>query len=245
MTRFKIQLSPSRLLPLLLLPVLFCFAMNAQAQLSVPFKWIDAKGQVNYSDRPPEANEKVQMVDTTGAGASQVARLPYELEQLSKAKPVIMVASAGCQPCAEGRILLGKRGIPFSEKTVQTEADMKALQTEYGAQTVPILKVGDKVTASYSASGWNAALDAAGYPKTNQLPKGTATGKADKLAQEPVAANTQNGGQNTEGTPGNPQNAGQNSSQNPPRLSNAEAQKRLADIAINPYAKPKTPEIRF
>jgi hypothetical protein len=62
------------------------------------------------------------------------------------------------------------RGIPFTEKTVSSNADITRLKKLNGESSVPALSIGSQQLKGYSELDWNNYLDAAGYPKTNQLP---------------------------------------------------------------------------
>ena len=73
-------------------------------------------------------------------------------------------------PCTTGRNLLINRGIPFSEKTVESNDDIAALQRLASAGSLPLLTIGGQQLKGYSDSEWTQYLDAAGYPKTSQLP---------------------------------------------------------------------------
>ena len=66
--------------------------------------------------------------------------------------------------------MLLTRGIPFSEKSVATKEDGDALMRLTGASSVPVLMIGGQQLKGYSDSEWTQFLDAAGYPKTSQLP---------------------------------------------------------------------------
>ena len=60
--------------------------------------------------------------------------------------------------------------MPFSEKTVQSNEDIEALQRLAGSGELPVLTVGGQRLKGYSDVEWGQYLDAAGYPKSSQLP---------------------------------------------------------------------------
>src|SRR5690606_29987618 len=76
----------------------------------------------------------------------------------------------GCGPCDAGRTYLSSRGIPYSERTVTSMEDIEALQRLAGTPTLPFLTIGGQQLKGYSQVEWAQFLDAAGYPKTSQLP---------------------------------------------------------------------------
>ncbi len=162
------------------------------AQAQSLYKWVDAQGRISYSDRPAPPSEVVKDLSTTintmGAGEAQVGGLGYESQQVANKSPVTLFAAKGCPPCDEGRNLLRKRGVPYSEKLIESESDLKAMQAQFNVQTLPILTVGSNTRSGYSSLDWDSALDAAGYAKDGKLPKGFATGKIEKLT--PPAASS-------------------------------------------------------
>ena len=66
--------------------------------------------------------------------------------------------------------MLSSRGVPFTERTVNTAQDADALQRLSGDNTLPFLTIGAQQLKGYSDTEWNQFLDAAGYPRTSQLP---------------------------------------------------------------------------
>ena len=151
-----------------LLGGLLC-AGGSSAQL---YKSVGADGRITYSDQPPASavrTEKKQLtnsvVDSTG--------LPFELAQVAKASPVTLYTGNNCPPCAEARTLLAGRGIPFSEKTVNTNADIALVSGSPASNEIelPQLQVGSTRLRGFDSSGWNGSLTAVGYPTTGALPK--------------------------------------------------------------------------
>lgn len=147
-------------------------------------------GGVSYSDQPPPAQAGRQVAplggDTRRSGS---ATLPYTLSQTVQRFPVTLYTSADCPPCVSGRNLLIQRGVPFSEKTVQSNEDIAALQRLAGASHVPVLTIGGQRLSGYSDQEWSQYLDAAGYPRTSQLPATYQRPAATPLvAQSPVPA---------------------------------------------------------
>jgi hypothetical protein len=84
--------------------------------------------------------------------------------------------------------MLMSRGIPFTEKSVTTKDDVDALRRlAGGSPALPFLTIGGQQLKGYSESEWTQFLDAAGYPKTSQLPPAYVPPPATPLvaAQEP------------------------------------------------------------
>ncbi len=157
---------PSRNTLVMLLTMSLCYGANvAQAQV---FKWIGPDGKVNYGDRPaappPMAEKKA-----IGGNVVEGGDLPFELAEAAKNAPVTLYTGQKCSVCDEGRKLLSSRGIPFSEKTVITNADIASFG---GTQVdLPQLTVGAARLSGFDAAAWQTRLTAAGYPVSNKLPK--------------------------------------------------------------------------
>jgi len=177
-----LKVSLRHLLPL---ATLLCLAPLAQAQ----YKVVGPDGKVTYTDQPPaDPKAKVQAIATPGAGAVPTASLPVGLRGPASRYPVVLYAARGCQPCDAGRGLLVQRGIPFSEKRVETPADIEALQRMSGSRALPLLTIGTQQVRSLSTAEWNGYLDAAGYPQESQLPANYQRPASTPLTTPPAAA---------------------------------------------------------
>ena len=145
---------------------LLCAGVSAPAWAQ--YKVVGPDGRVTYTDRPP-VDRPSQAVKSSGTAAGSVP-LPYTLRNVVARYPVTLYTSKECVPCTTGRNLLINRGIPFSEKTVESNDDIAALQRLASAGSLPLLTIGGQQLKGYSDSEWTQYLDAAGYPKTSQLP---------------------------------------------------------------------------
>jgi hypothetical protein len=104
------------------------------------------------------------------------SELPYALQQAVRKSPVTLYATDCGEPCTQARNHLAQRGIPFASKNPQTTpADAEALTKLVGANYVPVLVVGSAVSKGYEKGAWDAALDAAGYPKSALVKKAPAS----------------------------------------------------------------------
>jgi glutaredoxin len=159
------------------------------------FKIVAPDGRITFSDRAPadpsvKASEAA-VVNMNGA-PTNIASLPFELRQAAARYPVTLYTAPGCVTCAQGRAQLTSRGIPFSERTISKPEDADALQRLTGANSVPVLTIGAQQLKGFSDSEWSQFLDAAGYPKTSQLPRSYVPAPASPLValdqQSPTAA---------------------------------------------------------
>jgi glutaredoxin len=135
------------------------------------YRHVDKNGKVTFSDQAPTAN--AQPAETrAGTSFAPNSGLPYELRQVAQRYPVMLYSGDECGPCGAGRSLLISRGVPFEERTVKTNEDISALQRMSGQNTLPVLAIGSQQLKGFSDAEWSQYLDAAGYPKSTQLPAG-------------------------------------------------------------------------
>jgi glutaredoxin len=145
---------------------------TAQAQV---YRIVGPDGRVTFSDRPPPDGKgtpapSVAMPPSTGGAG--YAGLPAELRTPASRFPVVLYTSKDCGPCASARAFLVSRGIPFTEKTVATEADARVLRNLSGDLQLPFATLGAQHLVGFSDAEWSQYMDAAGYPKTSALPPG-------------------------------------------------------------------------
>lgn len=144
------------------------------------YKIVGPDGRVTYTDRPP-ADQVARPLGKPSAGISAVA-LPYELQQVVNRHPVTLYTTRECSACENGRQLLQSRGVPYTEKTVDTPDDIRVFNAQENSTQLPLLKVGGKQLVGLQQSEWSAYLDAAGYPKQSKLPPGYVQPAASPLA---------------------------------------------------------------
>jgi glutaredoxin len=159
------------------------------------YKIIGPDGRITYSDQAP-ASTSARVTALTGEGraasaalaasgasanagaispaaaaATGQSALPADLRGLVSRYPVTLYAAQDCAPCTTGRNLLRQRGIPFSEKIVDSDDDVDAMSRITGARTLPALTVGKQALRGYAEADWTEFLDAAGYPRESHLPR--------------------------------------------------------------------------
>lgn len=154
------------------------------------YKVVGPDGKVTYTDRPPTADQGKVVAPAGGSedsGAGNAA-LPYALRTAAAKFPVVLYTTANCEPCDRGRDLLRTRGIPFRERTAQTQADLDAWVRLVGSQQAPALSVGGQVLRGLQVDAWHNYLDAAGYPRESRLPANYSAPAPQPLADRPAAA---------------------------------------------------------
>jgi glutaredoxin len=143
------------------------FSVGAQGV----YRIVGPDGRVTFSDRPPPTSD-ARPVGSTGdtAAPDSGAQLPFQLRQVVTRYPVTLYTAKECAPCNSGRNLLNARGIPYTEKLVETPEDGDALRRLSGEAALPFLTIGGQQIKGYSDTEWTQFLNAAGYPKTSVLP---------------------------------------------------------------------------
>ncbi|MET3132481.1 glutaredoxin [Oxalobacteraceae bacterium GrIS 1.11] len=146
--------------------VLLLCAGAAGAQV---YKWKDANGITHFSDTPPSG--EIAKVELKSYGSSPVGvDLPFELAEAVKNQPVTLYTTEHCEACDAGRAMLQARGVPYTEKTVNSAADQAAFKLAGGAGRMPMLLVGRRKYVGYEQGAWNGGLNAAAYPAQRMLP---------------------------------------------------------------------------
>lgn len=146
------------------------------------YKVVGADGKVTYTDRPP-SDRPSQTLRSSGS-LSDTGALPFELRQVTGKFPVTLYGGRDCAPCERGRALLRERGVPFAEKTVESNEDIQTLRRLEGTDQLPVLRVGAQRIKGFSSQEWQSYLDAAGYPKESALPRNYVWPSPTSLVQQ-------------------------------------------------------------
>ena len=146
--------------------------LASAVQAQQVYRIVGSDGKITFSDKPPPADSGAKVTSGTGssAGGTASASLPFELRQLASRYPVTLYTGENCVPCGSARALLLMRGVPFTEKTVNTVNDSQALQRISGENTLPFATIGGQQLKGFSDAEWTQFLNAAGYPDKSVLP---------------------------------------------------------------------------
>lgn len=153
------------------LALLIAVGLSSQS-LAAPFKWVDEKGRVVYGDRPPDDSAR----QLGGAGfvsrePGDTSVLPQALRETVRRSPVVLYTGRNCEPCQTARDHLNARGVPFTERTLSSEADVNAFRAlGFETMAVPSLRVAGSRLTGFEPNVWRQALDDAGYPARSTLP---------------------------------------------------------------------------
>ena len=133
------------------------------------YRSTNANGQVMFSDIPPGTAIPPNPWSRTSPHLES-STLPNALRPVVAKFPVSLYAAKDCTPCDNARQMLRTRGIPFTEKTIDTPEDIEAFKQISGGNSLPMLSIGSQQFKGYSESAWQQYLGVAGYPEVNTLP---------------------------------------------------------------------------
>lgn len=141
----------------------------AAAQADELYRWVDERGVVSYSDRPPPPSAKQSQKLKGKANVVEVDKESYELKQAKRLSPVTLYVTACGTFCDQATDFLKRRGVPYTAKDPSSELEIAVeLKKLTGAVDVPVLVVGGSAYKGFDADTWNRMLDAASYPKTGE-----------------------------------------------------------------------------
>ena len=172
-----------------------CVALLGSVAQAQVYRSVGPDGRVVFSDRPISATSPALSkggAETADASAGGSSALPYELRQVASRYPVTLYTSKDCQPCDDARSYLRGRGIPFSERLVETSSDYEAFKKLSSQEMLPFGTVGQQYLKGFASDQWGQYLTAAGYPAQSQLPKSYQAPAAKPLttpAPAPTAVN--------------------------------------------------------
>ena len=172
-------------------------AVNAQQV----YRIVGPDGKVSFSDQPPPAASNAKATASTGSSGTKCGAesgaIPYELRQIASKYPVTLYTSESCGPCGLARTLLAGRGVPFTEKTITSPEDIKALQRLSGDASLPFATIGGQQLNGFSDVEWTQFLNAAGYPAASKLPANYRQPAATPLVSVAAAPSTAPAAANT------------------------------------------------
>lgn len=138
----------------------------ASANAAQLYRWVDAKGNVEWRDTPPPASVPTKNIQQRRVGDNVIGtgETPFSLQLAMKNHPVTLWATDCGAPCNNAHAHLNRRGTPYTEKSPQ--AELAAFKKISPASEIPLLQVGAITLKGYLESEWESTLDAAGYPRT-------------------------------------------------------------------------------
>jgi glutaredoxin len=109
---------------------------------------------------------------TAPPGAKPAAKGPAAIATPADLPQVKLYTHADCDsPCSGARSLLSARGVKFEEAVVGETVQFEELGRLAPDLRVPVLVIGESVTRGFNPVNYHAALDAAGFPRSQQSAK--------------------------------------------------------------------------
>jgi glutaredoxin len=152
----------TRKITCLLIILIAAFPLHAEI-----YKWIDADGNIHYTDTPPE-NQR-QSLEITGkissydspeilpADSTQnatSAALKSGTDKSAKNKRVLMYSAAWCGVCKTAKKYFTEKNIRYTEYDIDTNPKAKAEFDKMGGRGVPVILVGNRRMNGFSAGGF-------------------------------------------------------------------------------------------
>lgn len=153
------------------------------------YKWVGPGGTVTYSDLPPPPGVAATTLSkgapraASDASATSDGALPGAVRTAAAQYPVVLYTTKDCAPCQQARVHLQQRGVPFAERTIETQLDAQAFKKlGFAEPSVPAIAVGRERLTGFEPEQWRRLLDAAQYPASSKLPAGYRAAPAQRLA---------------------------------------------------------------
>ena len=144
------------------------------------FRYVDPDGRVVYTDRPPPAGARNIEQKKLRGNVIETSELPVVTRDAQRRNPVNLFVFDCGDVCDRAQGLLNRRGVPHSRFETTNADNAEKLKKLTGSAEVPVLQVGGQVLKGFSETQWQAALDAAGYPRTPGI-RAAMSGRAEQL----------------------------------------------------------------
>ncbi|MBT9567927.1 MAG: glutaredoxin family protein [Thiobacillus sp.] len=119
------------------------------------YKWTDAQGRTQYSDKPPPAAKTTQLKLQTYTGQAQVGQV------VGADSGVTIYTTEWCGVCKRAKAFFNQNGVPFREWDVEKTEYGAAKFKQFGGNGVPLITVGSEKMTGFDGSRfmelWNAA----------------------------------------------------------------------------------------
>lgn len=153
----------------------FLMGLAFCAQSQNIYRHIGPDGRITFSDRAPQTVQQASPANSRrviAAESDAAYDLPNALRAPVARYPVTFYSFSGCVTCDEARRFLRHKGIPFQEKTVNTDADKNAFAKISPNGVMPVVTIGNQQLTGFDQEDWDSYLKAAGYPAASVLPSG-------------------------------------------------------------------------
>ena len=139
---------------LVLLVVLLMVAGPSYAEI---YRWVDAEGQVHFSDEKPDNENfnEVQIDDKIGS-YQDISYSTYKAgpSKTASKNEVIMFSASWCGYCKKAKTYFKKNKIRYTNYDIEKSSKGKRLYKQLGAKGVPVILIGSKRMNGFSESGF-------------------------------------------------------------------------------------------
>jgi glutaredoxin len=174
-------------------------AAAAQSPHSI-YRYVDANGNVGYTDKAPPANAKSVEPKRLTPNFIETDEVAMAAAKARDRYPVTLYTFACGDVCDRAEALLNRRGVPYAVVNVSDPEGQDKLQKLTGELRAPVLQAGDTlVFKGFGETEWQDLLDKAGYPKEPRTARRTTVAPpraapAQKGRAEPTTAAPAAGG---------------------------------------------------
>ncbi len=141
-----------RLLASLMLVFALTFSLSVQAEI---YKWIDANGQVHFSDQKPAHLKLTPLTLKINTYQS----VSYGKTDGNSGGKVVMYSTDWCGYCKQARKYFEQQSISFTEYDIEKNSRARAQYAKLGATGVPVILVGKKRMNGFSVKGFRKIYD--------------------------------------------------------------------------------------
>ena len=132
---------------------------SAPIEAAKLYKWVDARGNVSYQDRPPPEDVLSYDEQRIVTSASQAQ------ESDSPGIEITLYSIRDCEPCGQARDYLTEKALTFSERDPESDPLIAAEMIErFGAAEVPILLINNEVVKGYNRPWIDSVIEKSSQP---------------------------------------------------------------------------------
>jgi len=120
------------------------------------YKWVDAKGNTVYGNKPPKNADLKKITGTISSFTSvKIESFKYDPSLITpeqvKSKTVIMYSTSWCGYCKKAARHFRKKSIPFKEYDIEKSKSAAKAYRKLNGRGVPLLLVGKKRMTGFDA----------------------------------------------------------------------------------------------
>lgn len=127
-------------LPIFAIPVMLLLVFSSSVVAEI-YKWIDADGNPQFSDRAPSGTGAEQ-VDLRAINTIKSVSVATLSDRDASTSTVILYSAGWCGVCKQARAYMQRQGIPYREFDVEKTARGRKDFRRLGGTGVPVILIG-------------------------------------------------------------------------------------------------------